>query len=534
MDQNLPPIEGRSRTRAKDQIIYDNVYGSPVDLWQHRFRRIGCLIILGIILLIVIWAVWRFGRDTTEHYANIEEHYKYGSIGSEVGGSLSESVGGLLPPARIFEVLPAMFPDKLPGGYASLGFVFEDGHSLPVGVTQRFRLGFDQVGLNCAVCHTGTYRISPTTRPQVVLGMPANKLRIKQFFEFVINSTLDPRFTPDNVIGHIDDTSDPLNPIDRFLYRYILIPRTVAATLEIKNYMGPLLGSPNVADWGAGRVDTFNPYKALQFHWDLDNLPIEQLTGSSDYPSLWNQKPRGDNNMELHWDGNNPSLDERNRSASLGAGVTPVTLDRDSLQRVADWVKLLPPPKYPLPIDEAKVTRGAAVYAQYCTSCHADHRFRDGYVDKGIMPRLGHVEKIADVGTDRQRLDSYTYLFSENQYTLYPDSKERFRHFRKTDGYANQPLDGIWLKAPYLHNGSVPTIRDLLEPPEQRPVRFYRGYDVLDTAKLGFISTVPAEGKTRFFAYDTRILGNSNSGHLWGTNLPPDDKDAIVEYMKKF
>lgn len=534
MDQNLPPIEGRSRTRAKDQTIYDNVYGSPVDLWQHRFRRIGCLIILFIILLILIWAFWRFDRDSTENYADIQEHYKYGSIGSEVGGTLSESQGGLLPPARIFEVLPAMFPDKLPGGYASLGFIMEDGKDLPIGVTRRYRLGFDQVGLNCAVCHVGTYRIAPGTRPQIVLGMPAHNLRIKQFFEFVINSTLDPRFTPDNIIGHIERTSDPLNPIDKLLYRYVLIPRTIAATLEIRGYMGPLLGNPNVSDWGAGRVDTFNPYKALQFHWDLDEVPIEQLSASSDYPSLWNQKPRGDANMELHWDGNNSSLDERNRSASLGAGVTPTTLDRPALQRVADWVKTLPPPKYPLPINEELARVGAQVYAQNCLACHGDHRFRDGYIDTKTMPRLGHVEQIHDVGTDRQRLDSYTLPFSQNQWQLYPYGKDRFTHFHKTNGYANQPLDGIWLRAPYLHNGSVPTLRDLLEPPANRPVTFYRGFDVIDREKVGFISNVSQQGNQRFFLYDTRVLGNGNGGHLWGVNLPPDQKDAIVEYMKKF
>lgn len=555
MAQNLPPIEGHTRTRTKDRILEDNVYGSPVDLWQHRFRRIGCLILLLILILIVIWAVCRFTRDTTTNYANIEEHYKYGSIGSEVGGTLSDSVGGLLPPERIFTVLPALFPDRLPGGYASLGFITEPGRDLPIGVTRRFRLGFPQVGVNCAVCHVGTYRINASTKPIIVLGMPANNLRIQEFFEFVINSTLDPRFTPDNIIGHIDRTGDSLSPIDRFLYRYILIPRTIAATLEMKGYMGPLIGDPRITRWGAGRVDTFNPYKALQFHWDLDEIPIEQLSASSDYPSLWNQKPRGDAKMELHWDGNNPSLDERNRSASLGAGVTPTTLDRPALQRVAKWVETLPSPPYPLPIDEVKAARGAQVYAQQCTSCHGDHRFREGVIDPATMPRLGKVEPWESVRTDRQRLDSYTLIFSQNQYQLYPNANpnancpdpdssrdkeeydpdcEAFRHFRKTNGYANQPLDGIWLKAPYLHNGSVPTIRDLLEPAANRPVQFYRGYDVLDTQKLGFVSDVASEGRVRYPLYDTRTLGNGNSGHEWGTQLPPEDKDAIVEYMKKF
>ena len=60
----------------------------------------------------------------------------------------------------------------------------------------------------------------------------------------------------------------------------------------------------------------------------------------------------------------------------------------------------------------------------------------------------------------------------------------RFTHFRKTNGYANMPLDGLWLRAPYLHNGSVPTLRALLFP-DERPAVFYRGYDVYDWTNVG-------------------------------------------------
>ena len=63
--------------------------------------------------------------------------------------------------------------------------------------------------------------------------------------------------------------------------------------------------------------------------------------------------------------------------------------------------------------------------------------------------------------------------------TLGTGTPWKFSHFRKTDGYANMPLDGVWLRAPYLHNGSVPTLRALLFP-EERPAVFYRGYDVYD------------------------------------------------------
>ena len=66
-----------------------------------------------------------------------------------------------------------------------------------------------------------------------------------------------------------------------------------------------------------------------------------------------------------------------------------------------------------------------------------------------------------------------------------------FSHFKKTNGYAAAPLDGVWLRAPYLHNGSVPTLRDLLNAPAERPTSFYRGYDVYDYINGGFIHQDP-------------------------------------------
>ena len=80
------------------------------------------------------------------------------------------------------------------------------------------------------------------------------------------------------------------------------------------------------------------------------------------------------------------------------------------------------------------------------------------------------------------------------------------------DGYVAKPLVGVWLLGPYLHNGSVPTLRDLLSPPEQRPRVFYRGYDVVDLENIGFISTGP-EAAARGFRIDTAQRGNGNAGH---------------------
>jgi hypothetical protein len=236
--------------------------------------------------------------------------------------------------------------------------------------------------------------------------------------------------------------------------------------------------------------------------------------------------------MELHWDGNNVSLEERNRSAAMGAGVTPPTADRPRMKRIADWLLTLPSPPYPFAIDKGLAARGAPAYKKYCADCHGTDGkdFRGKYV--------GKVTPIEEIGTDRHRLDSYTYTVAVNQNMIFAGyGEERFSHFRKTFGYANSPLDGLWLRAPYLHNGSVPTVRDLLEPSSRRPIQFFRGYDVYDQKKVGFVSDVPDEKGKKFFVYDTREPGNGNKGHEgvgYGTELSPAEKEALVEYLKTF
>jgi len=477
--------------------------------------------------VLVLWVIVSVNSDRPITYANIEDHFKYGSIGSEPGGSLLSPIGGVLPPYWVFTALPSVCRDKLPGGYASLGFVMEPGKDLPVGVSRRRRFGVDHVGLNCAVCHTSTVRDAPGGPARVVLGMPAQRLDLQAFVQFVLDCTLDSRLTADAVRGRLPGSGGP-SLFERALLRTGLIDRLKLQTLDLRNRIAPILVS-GMPRWGRGRVDTFNPYKAIQFNWDLSRLPPDELIGASDYPSLWNQQPR--EGMHLHWDGDNDSVDERNLSAALGAGVTPVTVDHDNLKRVRDWIWTLPPPAYPYPIDRALASRGEPLYQQQCQDCHADHRFRDGVVSGS---RVGKVVPIAAIGTDRHRLDSYTFTFAMNQYGLYPDSPFRFSHFRKTNGYANHPLDGIWLRGPFLHNGSVPTLRDLLDAPEQRPPLFYRGYDVFDQARVGFVSDVPSADGQTFTRYDTTVPGNSNRGHVYGTTLADEEKRAIVEYMKTF
>ena len=65
----------------------------------------------------------------------------------------------------------------------------------------------------------------------------------------------------------------------------------------------------------------------------------------------------------------------------------------------------------------------------------------------------------------------------------------------------------------------------------KRPVRFYRGYNVYDPEKMGFVSD-GTEARRFGFEYDTRLSGNGNQGHAYGTNLHDTDKSALIEYLK--
>ncbi len=83
----------------------------------------------------------------------------------------------------------------------------------------------------------------------------------------------------------------------------------------------------------------------------------------------------------------------------------------------------------------------------------------------------------------------------------------------------------------------MPTLRDLLEPAALRPKMFYRGCDVYEPRRVGFVWNVAEQKGRKFLTIDTRLPGNGNFGHEgreYGTNLSPVEKDALVEYLKTF
>ncbi|HEU0122591.1 MAG TPA: di-heme-cytochrome C peroxidase [Bryobacteraceae bacterium] len=108
-----------------------------------------------------------------------------------------------------------------------------------------------------------------------------------------------------------------------------------------------------------------------------------------------------------------------------------------------------------------------------------------------------------------------------------PDSTAR--PYESLRSYKGRALNGIWATAPYLHNGSVPTLYDLLLPASERPKQFLVGSRELDPVKVGHVSAL---GSYDGFLFDTTKPVNSNAGHEYGTNLTDEERWALVEYMK--
>ena len=474
---------------------------APSPRQRSRWRiLLGSLVVLVLAVGSVGWL--HLFRELPQSFTSIEDRFKYGSIGAEQREGI---------PYWIWLVLPRMFPEKLPGpgGYVSLGVIWEEGREMPIGFSKK-TVGFPRVAINCAFCHVATVRTAPQAPREIHLGGPSHQFNPQNYQRFLFDCASDPRFSAESIMEELEYIYD-FSWIESVLYRFLIIPQVKSAMLEQKDQFAWTYDMP---DWGHGRIDPFNPVK-----FRMLEQPFDGTIGNSDMVPIWNLRPR--DGMPLHWDGLNSVIPDVTRSSALGDGATLKSIPLEDLDALEAWLMDLKPPAYPFPIDKPLAARGQPVYGQNCASCHEFGGERTG----SVIPQ-------EEVGTDRHRLDMWT-VGSVKAYNEFADGYEwDFEGFVKTNGYVSVPLDGVWIRAPFLHNGSVPTLRDLLEPPEQRPSVFYRGYDVYDPERAGFTSNVSSEAGKPFTRFDTAERGNSNAGHLYGTDLSPEEKRALLEYLK--
>jgi mono/diheme cytochrome c family protein len=518
-------------------------------------RRLAALF-LGIVAVTVpavVYAWYKFFREVDQPRsitANPATNFLYGSIGGENEGGL---------PYWIVVVLPRIFDDLVPGpgGYAAFGVPWEEGRELPAGFSKR-TVGFDRVGFNCAMCHATQYRVSPDATPVVVAAGGSNTADIQGLLSFFSRAANDARFGKETIMPQID-MAFKLAWTDRLIYKYLLIPLTRQRLQEQGRDFAWAAHRPG---WGPGRDAPMNLTK-----FNFLRLPMDSSVDNTDFPSLWNLRarvqpgrtwPAADDALTADWakapvppsqlmlmnlDGATTSF----RSVILDSGLglqaqnSPLFIRR--VKELEDWLMDLRAPSYPLPVDTALAARGRPLFVQACAGCH----------ESGAVNRLGTVIPLAEIGTDAERVSSWTKVAADsaNRTVRNRFGIRRTPMAKPAAGYVAVQLDGIWLRGPYLHNGSVPTLRALLEPEERRPATFYRGYDVLDRWNGGFVSrrcagadaelpaaSAPAEAQwgcmpnDQGWRYDTAERGNGNRGHRYGTELTDAQKAALVEYLK--
>ncbi len=433
------------------------------------------------------------------------EQFKYGSIGADKLGL----------PLSILKAVPLVCADTLPPGtnprvrpLEAFGMIYEPGKEVPIGFSQKRMpiVGITLTGTTCSACHTATVRETPTGSRTAYFGAPNTRFDVQGWNNFLLGCIQDPkRFnatTLDRAFRELGVTG-----MDRYLAYSSGLLR--AFTQNLQQQIDSVVTD---GAWGPGRDDAIGLSAAILL--GEEHLPT--LPAPIDYPAVWNQNAR--KGHSLHWDGASGSAVERNVLVSVGAGTPKDMVPLQSIAAIQRFLDELPAPRYPYAIDPTLAAQGKQLFDQKCLSCHGG-------------ARTWSVIDLAEVKTDPNRVAIVTQdaIDDINQMS---GAGWQFDSFRKTEGYLTGLLDGIWLRAPYLHNGSVPTLRDLLKPASQRPTTFFRGNDLFDKANVGFVSTVASEGATRFMQFDTRRAGNSNAGHEYGTDLSTADQDALLEYLK--
>lgn len=193
-------------------------------------------------------------------------------------------------------------------------------------------------------------------------------------------------------------------------------------------------------------------------------------------------------------------------------------------------------PKYPLSIDQPLAAKGRALFEKSCAKCHGTYGPGGEYPNK-IIP-------IETIGTDRTRFEGFTTRAGAHYNKTWFAKEKGDAGYTVTEpnGYQAPPLDGVWATAPYLHNGSVPTLEGVLDS-KARPKIFTRSYrtgkDDFDAVNIGWKferidrptdKSQPASLQRRI--YDTTQPGRGNQGHTFGDHFTDAERRAVIEYLK--
>ncbi len=276
----------------------------------------------------------------------------------------------------------------------------------------------------------------------------------------------------------------------------------------------------------------------LKMHYPRQNLGLHDDL-CEDVPAWWLLKKK----KSMYHTG---ASDARSVRSKMQFMLTPITPASDfdkhepAFRDIEEYLRSIEAPKYPFAIDKELVGKGEKLFKDNCSSCHGTYGEKWTYPNK-IVP-------LAEIGTDPRRFDGiepkFGHAYNESWFAKEKraDGSTGGYPVVETKGYQAPPLDGVWATAPYLHNGSVPTLYHVLNS-ELRPKRFTRSYQTneadYDATNVGWkyrdVKAIPAgtlHPHERRKIYDTSESGRSNRGHTFGDHLTDAERMAVIEYLK--
>ena len=273
---------------------------------------------------------------------------------------------------------------------------------------------------------------------------------------------------------------------------------------------------------------------------DEDGAALSETVFTSDPPPWW----RAHKKRAMFY--NAMARGDHRGSMALATSICVDTVEEaervDALfADIHAYIVSLRAPKYPFPVDQALAEEGEAIFNADCAGCHgtyAEVEEEERYPNLLIpLEVIGTDPVVANGGVihSPHLVEWYNDSFYGQVTPFYPVDPDT-----GVVGYVAPPLDGIWATAPFLHNGSVPNLMQVLDSASRSDVWRRTSYDStdFDETNVGW----PFEAMTgrqdeapeaiRKTVYDTHYWSQSNAGHTFGDHLSDPQRRAVVEYLK--
>jgi mono/diheme cytochrome c family protein len=280
----------------------------------------------------------------------------------------------------------------------------------------------------------------------------------------------------------------------------------------------------NLADHLAYLLVSHRDPKTLQ--WSDKNilrLPDEQIP--TDVPAWWLLKKK--NAMFYNGFGRGDFGRFLMASNLLTVTDTSEAKEVDShFNDVLAYINSIMPPKYPKAINEAKAAEGKVVFEATCSTCHG--KYGPGEIYPNLLIPASIIKTDSLLYTANYSNPQFIDWFNKSWFT----SGEHPARLVPYRGYIAPPLDGVWVTAPYMHNGSVPDLESMLNS-KKRPQYWQRSFTNpsynYDVPGWNYeVKTVAANNET----YNTTLKGYGNYGHDFGDKLTDRERKAVIEYLK--